>query len=62
MLFKFVDEKNIPTLSNFLRNEMKGSERRFRPRFSTFINGTVVAHWTAGQQVARAILRQGHDS
>ena len=26
------------------------------------IRGTVVAHWTAGQQVERLILRQGHDS
>ena len=26
------------------------------------IRGTVVAHWTADQQVERAILHQGHDS
>ena len=26
------------------------------------ISGTVVAHWTAGQQVERAILHQGQDS
>ena len=26
------------------------------------IRGTVVVRWTAGQQVERAILRQGHDS
>ena len=24
--------------------------------------GTVVAHWTAGQQAERSILRQGHNS
>ena len=26
------------------------------------IRGTVVVRWTAGQQVSRSILRQGHDS
>ena len=26
------------------------------------IRGAMVAHWTAGQQVERLILRQGHDS
>ena len=26
------------------------------------IRGTVVARWTTGQQIERAILRQGHDS
>ena len=26
------------------------------------IRGTVVARWTAGQQVERTIQRQGHDS
>ena len=25
------------------------------------IRGSVVAHWTAGQQVERSILRKGHD-
>ena len=26
------------------------------------IRGTVVVRWTAGQQVERSILRQGHDT